>query len=188
MPVLCPTLPTGPLRMQTEHNVEDLCNSLRLKDISSFQGVVWFARVIGIRTLELWRLQGAEQAWAQRRCRVVRTPSPQPITNGEHHEQLCLAKSRRVPCARTVPERSVLTALRLALSEKQIPQIIENTEKPKVENGSVGVGSAAPKGGAPITKSRIGRRRFDVGSLRKSASYALLKNSPSLESVDALSQ
>ena len=47
---------------------------------------------------------------------------------------------------------------------------------------------AAPKGGAPITKSRIGRRRFDVGSLRKSASYALLKNSPSLESVDALSQ
>ena len=74
------------------------------------------------------------------------------------------------------------------MSEKQIPQIIENTEKPKVENGSVGVGSAAPKGGAPITKSRIGRRRFDVGSIRKSASYALLKNSPSLESVDALSQ
>ena len=53
MPVLCPTLPTGPLRMQTEQNVEDLCNSLRLKDISSFQGVVWFARVIGIRTLDL---------------------------------------------------------------------------------------------------------------------------------------
>ena len=53
MPVLCPTLPTGPLRMQTEHNVEDLCNSLRLKDISSFQGVVWFARVIGIRALDL---------------------------------------------------------------------------------------------------------------------------------------
>jgi len=53
MPVLCPTLPTGPLRMQTEQNVEDLCNSLRLKDISSFQGVVWFARVIGILTLDL---------------------------------------------------------------------------------------------------------------------------------------
>jgi len=52
MPVLCPTLPTGPLRMQTEQNVEDLCNSLRLKDISSFQGVVCFARVIGIRTLD----------------------------------------------------------------------------------------------------------------------------------------
>src|SRR5215469_10717261 len=32
MPVLCPTLPTGPLRMQTEQNVEDLCNSLRLND------------------------------------------------------------------------------------------------------------------------------------------------------------
>ena len=53
MPVLCPTLPTGLLRMQTEQNVEDLCNSLRLKDISSFQGVVWFARVIGILTLDL---------------------------------------------------------------------------------------------------------------------------------------
>ena len=51
-----------------------------------------------------------------------------------------------------------------------------------------GMSYRAPKGGAPITKSRIGRRRFDVGSLRKSASYALLKNSPSLESVDALSQ
>src|SRR5215469_9321183 len=32
MRVLCPTLPTGPLRMQTEQNVEDLCNSLRLND------------------------------------------------------------------------------------------------------------------------------------------------------------
>jgi len=37
----------------------------------------------------------------------------------------------RVPCAKTVPESDVFSRLELALSEKQIPQIIENTEKPK---------------------------------------------------------
>jgi hypothetical protein len=40
-------------------------------------------------------------------------------------------RSRRVPCAKSVPESDVLMPLGLALSEKQIPQIIENTEKPK---------------------------------------------------------
>jgi hypothetical protein len=40
-------------------------------------------------------------------------------------------KSRRVPCAKTVPESDVFMPLGLALSEKQIPQITENTEKPK---------------------------------------------------------
>ena len=48
MPVLCPTRPTGPPRMQTEQNVGDLSNSLRLKDISSFQGLVRISRVISI--------------------------------------------------------------------------------------------------------------------------------------------
>lgn len=43
---------------------------------------------------------------------------------------LC-CKSRRVPCAKTVPESDVFMPLGLALSEKQIPQITENTEKPK---------------------------------------------------------
>jgi len=39
------------------------------------------------------------------------------------------ALSRRVPCAKTVPESDVFVPLGLALSEKQIPQITENTEK-----------------------------------------------------------
>jgi hypothetical protein len=41
------------------------------------------------------------------------------------------AWSRRAPCAKTVPESDVLMPLRLGLSEKQIPQITENTEKPE---------------------------------------------------------
>jgi hypothetical protein len=36
-----------------------------------------------------------------------------------------------VPCAKTVPESDVFMPLGLALSEKQIPQITENTEKSK---------------------------------------------------------
>jgi hypothetical protein len=40
-------------------------------------------------------------------------------------------KSRRVPCAKSVPESDVFMPLGLALSEKQIPQITENTEKSK---------------------------------------------------------
>jgi hypothetical protein len=35
------------------------------------------------------------------------------------------------PCAKTVPESIVLQSLGLTLSESQIPQIIENTGKPK---------------------------------------------------------
>jgi hypothetical protein len=41
------------------------------------------------------------------------------------------ALGRRVPCAKTVPESEVFMPLGLALSEKQIPQITENTDKPK---------------------------------------------------------
>ena len=40
-------------------------------------------------------------------------------------------KNRRFACARTVPEPDVFKLLRLALSEKQIPQIVENIEKRK---------------------------------------------------------
>src|SRR5579863_9384802 len=36
----------------------------------------------------------------------------------------------RVPCAKTVPEPISLLLLGLALSEKQIPQLTENAEKP----------------------------------------------------------
>jgi len=49
------------------------------------------------------------------------------LTKGFTH----CCKSRRVPCAKTVPESDVFMPLGLALSEKQIPQITENTEKPK---------------------------------------------------------
>ena len=38
-------------------------------------------------------------------------------------------QSRRVPCAKSVPESDPFMPLGLALSEKQIPQITENTEK-----------------------------------------------------------
>jgi hypothetical protein len=41
------------------------------------------------------------------------------------------SQSRRVPCAKTVAESDVFMPLGLALSEKQIPQITENTEKPE---------------------------------------------------------
>ena len=41
------------------------------------------------------------------------------------------SQSRRVPCAKTVPESEAFMPLGLVLSEKQIPQITENTEKPK---------------------------------------------------------
>ena len=40
-------------------------------------------------------------------------------------------KSTRVPCAKSVAESNVFMLLGLALSEKQIPQITENTEKPR---------------------------------------------------------
>jgi hypothetical protein len=39
------------------------------------------------------------------------------------------AQRRRVPCAKSVPESDFLMPLGLALSEKQTPQITENTEK-----------------------------------------------------------
>jgi hypothetical protein len=42
-----------------------------------------------------------------------------------------LKKSRRVHCAKSLPESDVFMLLGLALSEKQIPQITENTEQPK---------------------------------------------------------
>lgn len=42
-----------------------------------------------------------------------------------------LVSRRRVPCAKSVPESELFILLGLALSEKQIPQIVENTEKPK---------------------------------------------------------
>jgi hypothetical protein len=38
---------------------------------------------------------------------------------------------KAVPCAKSVPESDVFMLLGLALSEKQIPQITENTEKSK---------------------------------------------------------
>jgi hypothetical protein len=39
------------------------------------------------------------------------------------------ARSRRVPCSKTVPESDVFVPIGLALSEKQIPEIAENIEK-----------------------------------------------------------
>jgi hypothetical protein len=42
-----------------------------------------------------------------------------------------LVSRRRVPCAKSVPESDLFMPLGLALSEKQIPQIAENTEKSK---------------------------------------------------------
>jgi hypothetical protein len=60
----------------------------------------------------------------ERRTSVpIQTASPR----GSRH----CCKSRRVPCAKTVPESEVFMPLGLALSEKQIPQITENTEKSK---------------------------------------------------------
>jgi hypothetical protein len=45
--------------------------------------------------------------------------------------QTIRAQSRRVGCAKSVPESDSVTALGLSLSEKQIPQFVENPEKPK---------------------------------------------------------
>lgn len=62
--VLCPTGPTAAPRMQTEENVGDLSNSVRIKDISSFQRIVWISRVLGVRTLDLailFRVQASSQ-------------------------------------------------------------------------------------------------------------------------------
>ena len=41
-----------------------------------------------------------------------------------------LSKSRRSSCAATVAIRNVFKPLKLALSEKQIPQVLENVENP----------------------------------------------------------
>jgi hypothetical protein len=38
---------------------------------------------------------------------------------------------RRIPCAKSVPESDLFMLLGLALSEKQTPQITEDTEKSK---------------------------------------------------------
>ena len=40
-----------------------------------------------------------------------------------------LVSRRRVPCVKSVPESDLFMLLELALSEKQIAQITENTEK-----------------------------------------------------------
>jgi hypothetical protein len=47
-----------------------------------------------------------------------------PIQSNSFH------KSGRVPCARTVPKPSEFALLGLALSEKQIPQVVGKIEKP----------------------------------------------------------
>jgi hypothetical protein len=57
-------------------------------------------------------------------------PKPNSDTPGNLLEKH-LSKSRCAARARTVPERDLWELLGMALSEKQIPQIIENTEKPK---------------------------------------------------------
>ena len=41
------------------------------------------------------------------------------------------SQSWRISCAKTAPEADFVTALGLALSRKQIPQMIENTERPQ---------------------------------------------------------
>ena len=50
-------------------------------------------------------------------------------TRGESCSSEALTQRRRVPCAKSVPESHLFMPLGLALSEKQIPQITENTEK-----------------------------------------------------------
>lgn len=42
-----------------------------------------------------------------------------------------VAKAGDVACAKTVPKCDSVTVLGLTSSEKQIPQFVENTEKPK---------------------------------------------------------
>ena len=42
-----------------------------------------------------------------------------------------LLQKQAVPCAKTVPGSDVFMLLGLALSEKKVPQITENTEKPE---------------------------------------------------------
>jgi hypothetical protein len=58
-----------------------------------------------------------------------------------------MSKSRGAGWSKTVPECDLFEPLGLALSEKQIPQIIENTEKPK-ERMELLESDAAPKAGA----------------------------------------
>jgi hypothetical protein len=48
-----------------------------------------------------------------------------------HEKSERRGKSRRSACATTVPESDVFMPLGLALSEKQIPQVVENIEKRK---------------------------------------------------------
>lgn len=48
-----------------------------------------------------------------------------------HHATKAGALEGQETCAKTVPESDLVTALGLALSEKQIPQIVENIEKRK---------------------------------------------------------
>jgi hypothetical protein len=59
------------------------------------------------------------------------------------------ARSRRVPCAKSVPESDVFMPFDLALSEKQIPPYYVKHREAKIGNGAVGVGRSAPKAGAP---------------------------------------
>ena len=55
---------------------------------------------------------------------------PESLITMPRNTHLLLQK-QAVPCAKTVPESDVFMLLGLALSEKKVPQITENTEKPE---------------------------------------------------------
>ena len=62
--------------------------------------------------------------------RLANSAVPECAEEGRYFRSIGAAQAR-VPCAETVPESDVFMPLGLALSEEQIPQITENTEKTK---------------------------------------------------------
>jgi hypothetical protein len=93
-----------------------------------------------------------------------------------------------LPGAKTVPEFDLFELLGLALSEKQISQVDEDTEKAKCRMEPVGIGRYAPKAGvvaesltlyseaSGIAIQFLGRGRNSASSLvsMPTASSALL--------------
>jgi hypothetical protein len=65
-----------------------------------------------------------------RSTKSITTPKTH-LQDADYLPERHLTTSRCIGCAKSVPESDSVTVLVLSLSEKQIPQFVENTEKPK---------------------------------------------------------
>jgi hypothetical protein len=78
-------------------------------------------------------IEPTSEVWAARQTQMQGHFYEEPVCQFKlsHQGVHLLLQKQAVPCAKTVPESDVFMLLGLALSEKKVPQITENTEKPE---------------------------------------------------------